>query len=90
MKGSITKYDTKKGVRYRFIIDINPSGKSRKQKKQSGFTRKKDAEDALKKLIIELEKDGYLEPSKESFQSFLQHWFYTHYITSIKRTTPSH
>ncbi|BAC13190.1 hypothetical conserved protein [Oceanobacillus iheyensis HTE831] len=89
MKGSIKKYDTKKGIRYLFIIDINQSGKARKQKKLSGFTRKKDAEDALKKLIIELENDGYLEPSKESFQSFLQHWFYTHYITSIKRTTHS-
>lgn len=88
MKGSIQKYKTKQGVRYRYTVDVNQDG-VRKQKKKSGFLRKKDAEEDLRKLLIEVDKGAYIEPSKETFASYIDYWFKAHYIKRIKASTQS-
>lgn len=60
MKGSVKK--DKKTGKYLYIVDIgiDPlTGKS-KQKKKRGFTTKKEAENALTKLLSEVHTGTYI------------------------------
>ncbi|MFD1735371.1 tyrosine-type recombinase/integrase [Bacillus salitolerans] len=87
MKGTILK----RGNTYSYIVDIgkDPQTGKRKQKTKGGFQRKKDAEAALRKVIIELDENRYHEPSKESFASYISRWFFEHYQKRIKDSTVS-
>lgn len=87
MRGSVKK----RGNNYEYVVDIgrDPFTGKRKQKTQGRFKRKKDAEAALNKLLQEIEEQGYVEPSKEIFSSFIESWFTSHYEKRIKETTAS-
>ncbi|MFE6704566.1 tyrosine-type recombinase/integrase [Bacillus thuringiensis] len=77
MNGSVKK--DKKTGKYFYIVDIgidHLTGK-RKQKKKRGFTSKKEAENALTKLLSEVHTGIYVEPSKLSYGEYLQDWFNT-------------
>lgn len=86
MKGTVIKYQTKKGIRYRYVVDIG-TGSERKQKKKSGFLKKKDAQESLRKLLVEIDKGTYLEPCKIPFKEFAEKWFLNCYAKRIKITT---
>ena len=58
-------------------------------KTKSGFTRKRDAEAFLRKWLVELDENRYVEPTKETFASYMEHWFTTHYQKRIKESTIS-
>ncbi|MEC3429847.1 site-specific integrase [Bacillus thuringiensis serovar nigeriensis] len=77
MKGSVKK--DKKTGKYLYIVDIgiDPLTGKRKQKKKRGFTTKKEAENALTKLLSEVHTGTYVEPSKLSYGEYLQDWFNT-------------
>ncbi|MGE7975550.1 tyrosine-type recombinase/integrase [Bacillus cereus] len=77
MKGSVKK--DKKTGKYFYIVDIgiDPLTGKRKQKKKRGFTTKKEAENALTKLLSEVHTGNYVEPSKLSYGEYLQDWFNT-------------
>ena len=86
MKGSVKK----RGNTWTYTVDIgrDPLTGRRKQKVKGGFTRQKDAQAALRKILTELDENRYVEPSKETFSSYLENWF-THYQKRIKDTTVS-
>jgi len=87
LKGSIRQ----RGKKYEVVVSIgrNPITGNRKQKTKSGFTRKRDAEAFLRKWLIELDENRYVEPTKETFESYMEYWFTTHYQKRIKETTVS-
>ncbi|USK98226.1 tyrosine-type recombinase/integrase [Bacillus tropicus] len=77
MKGSVKK--DKKTGKYFYIVDIgmDPLTGKRKQKKKRGFTTKKEAENALTKLLSEVHTGTYVEPSKLLYGEYLESWFNT-------------
>ena len=77
MKGSVKK--DKKTGKYFYTVDIgiDPLTGKRKQKKKRGFITKKEAENALTKLLSEIHTGTYVEPSKLSYGEYLQDWFNT-------------
>ncbi|HDR7502348.1 TPA: site-specific integrase [Bacillus toyonensis] len=77
MKGSVKK--DKKTGKYFYIVDIgiDPLTGKRKQKKKRGFTSKKEAENALTKLLSEVHTGTYVEPSKLLYDEYLESWFNT-------------
>ena len=87
MKGSVKK----RGNTYQYVVDIgrDPVTGKRKQKTKGGFKRQKDAQAALNKVLHEIGEQGYVEPSKELFSSFIESWFTSHYEKRIKDTTAS-
>ena len=64
MKGRVKK--DKKTGKYFYIVDIgiDPLTGKRKQKKKRGFFTKKEAENALAKLLSEVHTWSYVEPTK--------------------------
>jgi len=71
MRGHIRK----RGDGYSVVIDIgiDETGK-RKQKWHSGYKTKKDAEKAMVKLISDIEKGEYVNPSSIKLGQFLDEW----------------
>lgn len=77
MKGSVKK--DKKTGKYYYTVDIgiDPLTGKRKQKKKRGFITKKEAENALTKVLSEIHTGTYVEPSKLSYGEYLGSWFNT-------------
>jgi len=77
MKGSVKK--DKRTGKYFYIVDIgiDPLTGRRKQKKKRGFITKKEAENALTKLLSEVHTGVYVEPSKLLYGEYLESWFNT-------------
>lgn len=86
MRGSVKKRGT-----WGYVVDVgrNPITGKRKQKTKFGFKRQKDAQAALNDLLKEFQTQGYVEPSKEIFSSFIESWFTLHFEKRIKETTAS-
>lgn len=79
MKVSVNK-DKKTGKYFYIVnigIDIDPLTDRRKQKKKRGFTTKKEAENALTKLLSEVHTGTYVELSKLLYDEYLESWFNT-------------
>ena len=78
MKGYFRKIPAKnrKGYTWSFTVDIgrDPATGKRRQKTRSGFETKKQAQEACAKLISELSKGTYIEPSKIAYKDFLDQW----------------
>ncbi|WP_339212472.1 tyrosine-type recombinase/integrase [Solibacillus sp. FSL W8-0372] len=81
----------KRGNTDQYVVYIgrDPFTGKRKQKTKGGFKRKKDAQAALNKVLQEIDAQGYVEPSKEIFASFIESWFKSHFEKRIKETTAS-
>ncbi len=56
---------------------------------KGGFLRKKDAQEALRKILTELDENRYIEPSSEVFSDYIKKWFTSHYQKRVKETTIS-
>jgi len=84
MKGSVIK----RGLTWSYIVDIgkDPVTGKRKQKSKGGFKKKKDAEAALLQILKELEEGEFIEPSNQTFSSYIDEWF-QHYVKRVKETT---
>lgn len=87
MKGSVRL----RGSHWTYIVDVgrDPITGKRKQKTKGGFKRKKDAQAALHKLLVEIDDNNYVEPSKETFTEFIESWFTEHYQKRVGDTTAS-
>src|SRR5690554_3505194 len=72
MRGHVSK----RGSKYSFVIDIgrDPITKKRKQKRVSGFRTKKEATQAMNKMINEIQGGTYIEPSGQTFAEFVKGW----------------
>ena len=80
-----------RGNTWSYITDIgrDPITGKRRQKTKGGFSRKKDAQAALRKIQTELDEERFVDPSKESFSTYMEFWFTSHYQKRIKETTAS-
>lgn len=56
----------------------------RKQKSQSGFKTKKEAQAALAELVNDVEKGNYHEPEKKRFKDFVLEYLKKTYINRVK------
>jgi len=85
MKGTVFK----RGNTWTYVVDIgrDPKTGKRKQKSKGGFRKKKEADSSLRKLLMEVEEDRYLEPSKEIFSTYFEKWFFQHYAKRVSITT---
>ncbi|MCQ6282602.1 Arm DNA-binding domain-containing protein [Bacillus sp. EB600] len=82
MRGSITK----RGKVYRVKYDVGTKSK-RVQKSKGGFKTKKEAQEFLNKVLIEIDEGTYKEPSKDPFSCFVLEWFEKSYKRSVEETT---
>lgn len=70
-------------------VGRDPITGKRKQKTKGGFKRKKDAQAAMHKLLVEINDNNYVEPSKETFTEFIESWFTGHYQKRVGEITSS-
>jgi integrase len=82
MKG----YIRKRGNKWSFTVDIGKDSKTgkRKQKSQSGFKTKKEAQAALAELVNDVEKGNYQEPEKRRFKDFVIEYLEKTFINRVK------
>jgi integrase len=82
MKG----YIRKRGNKWSYTVDIgrDPQTGKRKQKSQSGFKTKKEAQAALAELVNDVEKGNYHEPEKQKFKDFVLEYYKNTYINRVK------
>lgn len=68
-------YVKKEGSTWYYAVDLgkDANGK-RRRKKERGFKTKREAEIALAKIVSELSKGTYVEPTKVLYKDFLYHW----------------
>lgn len=85
MKG----YVRKRGNKWSFTVDIgkDPRTGKRKQKTQSGFKTKKEAQSALAELMNNVDKGVYIEPTKRKFKEFAMHFLENIYVNKVKAST---
>jgi integrase len=85
MKG----YIRKRGNAWSFTVDIGRDARTgkRKQKSQSGFKTKKEAQAALAELVNDVEKGNYHEPEKKKFKEFVLEYLEKTYINRVKPST---
>lgn len=85
MKG----YIRKRGKTYSFTVDIgkDPKTGKRKQKTQSGFRTKKEAQAALAELVNNVEKGSYIEPNKQKLSDFAIEYLEKSYKNKVKVST---
>jgi integrase len=71
LKGTVDK----EGNSWFYVVDLGKDeyGK-RKRKKKRGFKTKKEAQQALTKLLHEVNSGTYVEPSNMKYEAFLQEW----------------
>jgi integrase len=68
-------------------VGKDPRTGKRKQKTQSGFRTKKEAQAALAELVNSVEKGNYIEPVKKRFKEFAMNYFENTYQTRVKVST---
>jgi integrase len=72
MKGSVKK----EGSTWYYLVDLgkDPITGKRKRRRKRGFKTKKDAEQALSKVIYEVNNGTFVEPSKTLFKDYFKEW----------------
>jgi integrase len=74
VRGSVKK----DGTNWYYVLDLGKNEKGlRKQKKKRGFKTKKEAEKALVEAINAINTGSYIEPSKMTYQEYVEQWFGT-------------
>jgi integrase len=72
MKGSIIK----RGSTYSIVYDLGyDKAAKRKQKWESGFLTRKDAQSVLNERIYEIQTGSYIEPDRKTIGEHLAKWF---------------
>lgn len=87
--GSVYKYDTKAGERWRIVYDIAPhpeTGK-RRQRQQRGFERRKDAEKVLREVLTSVDENTHVERKNERITEFVRDVWLPHIKTQVRETT---
>jgi integrase len=76
MRGTVSKYTTGAGGRWRISYDLAPDPVTgmRRQTTRRGFTRKRDAQRALRAALGSIEDNTYIEPSRMTVAEYLREW----------------
>lgn len=72
-EGSLKK---EKNGTYTIVVDVGKNGE-RKQKKKRGFKTKKEAQEAINKILSEVNEGSYIEPVKLTLGSYMTEWLET-------------
>lgn len=85
MKG----YIRKRANKWSYTVDIgkDPRTGKRKQKTQSGFKTKKEAQAALAELVTNVDKGTHFEPSKKKMKEFSLEYMEKVYKNKVKATS---
>ena len=70
MRGTVTK----KGNKWYIVYTIGVVDGKRRQKWESGFKTKRDAELALAKRLVEVGTNTFVEPSNQTLKEFVESW----------------
>ena len=75
MRGSVQKYQGKRGVSWCYVIDLGrtPDGK-RDQKRRRGFATRKAAEEAMQRELHDRRSGAYVEPTTLTVGAYLERW----------------
>ena len=85
MRGSVEKYETSDGDRWRIRYELPPGPQGeRRQRSKRGFARQRDAERALREALGAVEAGTYVEPVNDTVEQWLYEW-----LESRKPTDPS-
>lgn len=85
MQGCIQK----RGGTYYIRVDLGRvSNGKRIQKYKGGFKKKREAQEYLSNLLLEVKKGDYLESSQEDFNDYLLKWFHSSYKRSEQQQIP--
>lgn len=81
MKGHIEKRQTGKGGKVRYYVIVegprDPDG-SRNRRSHGGYDRKRDARDALARILSRAQRGDYVEPSRRTVATFVDEWLERH------------
>lgn len=83
MRGNLEKRGKTWSIRFTYT---DPQTNERKYKRKSGYKTKRDARNALAKIISEYENNMYVETNKLTVGEYLSQWFDDH-KNNIARTT---
>lgn len=88
MRGSVHKYQGKRGITWTFVIDVGRDEKNKRvQKWRRGFATKKAAEEAMQFELHERRSNTYIEKSVETVAQLLERWLETVARHKVKPTT---
>lgn len=78
----------KRGKFWCFVVDL-PRGVDgkRRQKRQSGYNTKKEAEAALAAMIDRINRGDYIEPTTETVKDYLERWLRDSVQNKARQTT---
>jgi hypothetical protein len=75
MRGSIEKYSTTAGDRWRVRYELPPGPDGRRrQRTKRGFLRQRDADRALREAIGSVQDGTYVEPNQDTVAQWLEEW----------------
>lgn len=83
----IRKFDTKKGVKWGFVIELGKVDGKRKRMQEGGFITKKSAQEAYHKAKSELENGGIIKDNNISLSDFLDKWYNDYVLLNCKHNT---
>ena len=83
----IRKFDTKKGVRWGFVIELGKVDGKRKRMQERGFITKKAAQEAYHKVKLEFENGGVIKENEISLSDFLDEWYKDYVLLNCKYHT---
>lgn len=78
----------KRGKFWCFVVDL-PRGLDgkRRQKRESGFISKREAEAALAATIDRINKGDYIEPTRDTVADFMEKWLKDSVALQVRQTT---
>jgi hypothetical protein len=73
MRGTVTKYQTKAGTRWRIVYDLPPDPETgeRRQTSRRGFETKSEADAALLEVMGKVRDGMYIDPSRATVRDYL-------------------
>lgn len=83
----IRKKETKKGIRWSYVIELGAINGERKRIQKGGFLTKKEAQIAKAKVLEELENGGIFKESDISMNEFLDYWYENYVKLNCKHHT---
>ncbi|MCP1226081.1 tyrosine-type recombinase/integrase [Sebaldella sp. S0638] len=83
----IRKFDTKKGVRWGFVIELGKVDGKRRRLQERGFFTKKEAQEAYHKAKLELENGRTIKNGEINLSDFLDEWYRNYVELNCKHHT---
>ena len=83
----IRKFETKKGVRWGFVIELGKVNGKRKRMQERGYITKKEAQEAYYKAKSDLKSGSIVKDSDISLSDFLDEWYNDYVLLNCKYHT---